>query len=333
LGSSGADRYVYRFGDGNDIIEDAGFSAGDVLEIIGADAAEVARAQSGSDLILTLTDGGQIRIIEHFRDKGRIEEIRFSDAVLPVDPAPPPPEPLEPTVPADIDFDGSDGNDRLIGTDADEVFRDGAGKDNLFGKGGADTFILTPDSVADAIKDFDVTQDRIDLSAWGVESFDDLDLSDHSTGKAILRYQNEVLSINDGAWTLSQADLNAKHFIFSTEPGPNIEGSDGADRLIGTAASETLVDGAGKDNLFGKGGADVFVLVADGDADGIKDFEDGLDRIDISAWGATSFNDLVLTTHKTGKTLLSYGNERLSINNGNWTLPAESFDADDFIFA
>ena len=158
-------------------------------------------------------------------------------------------------------------------------------------------------------------------------------LSDHRTGKVILRYEGEVLSINDGRWTLASGELNAKHFIFATATGANIDGTDGSDRLIGTSAGETILDGAGKDNLFGKGGADIFVLVADGEADGIKDFQIGLDQIDLSAWGATSFDDLKLTTHKTGKTLLSYGNERLSINDGNWTLPAESFSADDFIFA
>lgn len=231
-------------------------------------------------------------------------------------------------------LDGGAGNDRLWGDAGTDRLIDGAGKDNLYGGAGGDTFVLTADGEADAIKDFDTSQDLIDVSAWGATSFADLLITTHSTGKSILRYGAEATSLNDGAWTLSADQFTADHFIFAAQASVTIlQGTNGNDRLFGTGANEDLRDGAGIDNLWGRGGADIFTLAADDRPDAIKDFQDGLDRIDVSAWGVTRFEDLTIYDHSTGKTILLYGREALSINDGFWTLPASSFTADDFIFA
>jgi len=231
-------------------------------------------------------------------------------------------------------LDGGAGDDRIWGHDGDDDLIDGEGKDNLFGGDGEDIFILYADGQADAIKDFEIDEDMIDVSAWGVTEFSELEITTHATGKSILRYGAEATSINDGSWTLSADQFSADNFIFADSSTLMIiEGTDGNDKLFGSDASEDLYDGAGVDNLWGRDGLDIFTMAADGDIDSIKDFQIGLDFIDISAWGATGFDDLTITTHASGKSILQFGNETLSINDGSWTLPASSFSEDDFIFA
>ena len=73
-----------------------------------------------------------------------------------------------------------------------------------------------------------------------------------------------------------------------------ILGGAGADTLYGGAGNDIIVDGAGRDVLYGGAGADLFVLVADDTMDTIRDFQPGIDRIDLSAW--TGFRDFIGVT-------------------------------------
>ena len=232
-------------------------------------------------------------------------------------------------------LDGGAGDDRLIGQDGNDFLIDGAGKDNLIGGAGADIFRLIADGTADAIKDFQVGIDHIDVSAWGVTAFSELMITTHATGKSILRHGSEATSINDGTWTLSADQLTADSFIFADDDDDLIVlmGTAQNDKLIGTMANEDLQDGGGIDNLWGRGGSDIFTMSADGQVDAIKDFQVGQDLIDVSAWGVTEFDQLTITDHASGKSILRFGSELLSINDGYWTLPASSLGADDFIFA
>ena len=101
----------------------------------------------------------------------------------------------------------------MIGTLASEEIVDGGGTDNLFGRGGRDVFVLVADGQPDSIKDFQIGQDQIDLTDWQT-SFDDLSITRHSSGKVIIRAVDEVLSVNDGAWTLDPSDLVENVFLF-----------------------------------------------------------------------------------------------------------------------
>lgn len=111
------------------------------------------------------------------------------------------------------------------------------------------------------------------------------------------------------------------------------------DRIIGSAAAETLQggagddfvhDGGGGDLLTGGAGADVFVFDRDGSADRIGDFQPGIDRIDVSAWGRIySAASLTITATATGATL-GYGGETLVVTSaGGGTL---TLTETDFLF-
>ena len=231
-------------------------------------------------------------------------------------------------------LDGGGGDDSLFGGAGDDVLIDGAGKDFYVGGAGADTFVLGADNRADSILDFEDGTDLIDVSAWGVTDFSDLTLIDHQSGRVILRHGKEAVLIDDANRGLEAADFSAADFLMATGGGPLpvIEGTEGNDKLIGTGVAEEIRDLGGADNMFGSGGADVFVLAADDTVDAIKDFESGLDQIDISAWGAIGFSDLTLTDHHSGKVFVFHENETLIVHDTARSLTASDYSASDFIF-
>jgi VCBS repeat-containing protein len=62
-------------------------------------------------------------------------------------------------------LEGRAGNDTLLGGDGDDILIGGSGDDQLWGGNNADTFVWhAGDTGADVIKDFNLSEDRIDLS-------------------------------------------------------------------------------------------------------------------------------------------------------------------------
>lgn len=87
--------------------------------------------------------------------------------------------------------------------------------------------------------------------------------------------------------------------------------------VTGTARGDVLMDGAASDTLTGGAGADYFVLMADGRTDTITDFQPGVDRIDLSAWGMLrDISQLTMTATATGLRI-SFGNEVLIVHSAN----------------
>ncbi|WP_282371529.1 calcium-binding protein [Defluviimonas aestuarii] len=96
--------------------------------------------------------------------------------------------------------------------------------------------------------------------------------------------------------------------------------------LSGGAGADVLRDGTGADQLHGGAGADTFILVADGVADVIMDFELGKDRIDLSLLPyLRNVNQLTITPIAGGATIL-YGSELLTV----LTVDGRSLTVQDF---
>lgn len=107
-------------------------------------------------------------------------------------------------------------------------------------------------------------------------------------------------------------------------------GSALADTLNGGAGEDMLHDGGGVDVLTGGAGADVFVFDRDASADSISDFQDGIDRLDVSSWGRI-YTAQALNIQITGTgAVVSYGAESLTITRSG-AAPLVLTDA-DFIF-
>jgi len=142
----------------------------------------------------------------------------------------------------------------------------------------------------------------------------------------ILRYDIDLSNLG-GTITASAGTATG------TSADERLLGSSSADTLSGAAGDDFLHDGAGADVLTGGAGADVFVLALDGAQDHITDFEDGLDRIDITAWGRIYTSEVLTITQTATGAEVVYGSERLVITTHNAApLPLAQLTDADFIF-
>jgi serralysin len=228
---------------------------------------------------------------------------------------------------------GGDSNDVLDGGAGDDTLRGDQGSDTLTGGAGADLFVVTVGGGLDSIIDFNVAEDRIDLSAFGyyqtiIASGSDT-LITFQTGVSMRLKGVAVGTVTDAifvglpvggdyfditgtaaAETLTgtgQADhilgLGGADLIRAGGGDDWLEGGDDADRLFGDAGADILEGGAGNDNiqggdgddvmtggagtdiLVGGLGADTVVITVGGGADGMLDFQLGVDLIDVTAYG------------------------------------------------
>ena len=96
----------------------------------------------------------------------------------------------------------------INGQDGDDYLIDGTGSDVMTGGAGHDVFVLTQDDTNDLIADFDIAQDRLDLSLWSMlYSSDQLTFVELSDG-VIIRFRNEELVIK----SISGSSLVADDF-------------------------------------------------------------------------------------------------------------------------
>ncbi|HGG04143.1 MAG TPA: calcium-binding protein, partial [Aliiroseovarius sp.] len=161
---------------------------------------------------------------------------------------------------------GDGGNDTLDGGAGQDMLMDGAGQDTMTGGAGADLFILSADDSIDTILDFDITQDRIDLSAWAMlYSVGQLSITELSDG-AMITYGNESLRL----YSSDQSPLNFDTFILNDLLGlfrpaqpddqpKNLVGTPDADTLVGSMVNDTINGVAGADILQGKDGQDTLL--------------------------------------------------------------------------
>ena len=106
-----------------------------------------------------------------------------------------------------------------------------------------------------------------------------------------------------------------------------LNGKGGIDVLNGNGGNDTLNGGLGNDTLNGGLGNDTFIFTAGQDV--ITDFDNGLEVIQLTGFGFTSFADVQAVTTQSGADLIidPAGTHKLTIE--NFTLA--SFDAGDVI--
>lgn len=129
---------------------------------------------------------------------------------------------------------------------------------------------------------------------------------------------------------LSNADV-----LYGGGGNDRLFGNSGTDQLHGDEGDDVLNGGTGRDYLWGGAGADSFVFVAyDNRKDLVYDYEDGIDSLDISQWGATSVDDLEIRDLGGGRVQVqmigtAYAFE-LRAEDGSLT--AADLDNGDFVF-
>lgn len=162
---------------------------------------------------------------------------------------------------------GGDGNDRLLGEAGNDTLNGGGGKDELKGGDGNDGFFGGGGD------------DRI----FG-ENGDDTLYGDGG---------NDMLNGGAGADVLRGGSGNDG--FFGGGGDDRIYGEAGTDTIYGDGGNDRIDGGSGDDVLRGGAGRDEFVLATGSGSDRILDFEDGLDRIDLShLTGISSLADLTI---------------------------------------
>ncbi|MFN3262720.1 MAG: Ig-like domain-containing protein [Pikeienuella sp.] len=145
-----------------------------------------------------------------------------------------------------------------------------------------------------------------------------------------------LYTISDG-FDVATATLTIE--VAGEEDRPFIFGTAGGDRLIAPGTGAIIDGGAGRDVFIAGAGADTFIL-SDGDGDQFRRFDASMDQLDISAWGAESFDELVIFDRAGQQpdskliTIFHAESNNLAFHYeiGD-RLSAEDFTADNFIFA
>lgn len=160
----GADRDVFVAGGGADSYDGAG--GHDILTYQNSDTGLAINAIDGSQGSGT-AQGDAITDIE------RLHGTNYNDAIQ-----------------------AADGM-RLHGLAGDDILSDAAGSERLIGGDGADQFNLSQDGAIDRISDFVIGEDTLDISAWGVTSFDQLEIySDGKGSRLFIEFEGERLRLD-----------------------------------------------------------------------------------------------------------------------------------------
>ncbi|WP_238367684.1 calcium-binding protein [Mesobacterium pallidum] len=255
-----------------------------------------------------------------------------------------------------IVLDGTDGADDIDGTALSDIISGGLGDDTLRGREGDDT--VTGDEGNDRVRGDqgadDVSGGAGDDRVRGGSGDDvvhggdgnDLVRGDWGNDMVYGDAGHDTVRGNHGADTVSGGDGDdlvrgdegddlvmgdaGNDRVRGGDGNDTVLGGDGDDRVDGQLGDDTLDGGAGEDRYDGGLGADVFVFSADGVTDRIVDFEDGIDVIDLSAFGHVGgAAALTLTQVSVDHVAIDLGGGDL-IDVSDWTLG--QVDDSDFLF-
>jgi Ca2+-binding RTX toxin-like protein len=283
-GGAGVDTFVFRTGDGSDVISD--LAAGESINIYGYTSAQSV-TQSGNNVIVTFATGNQITISNstvstvnsalHFMDAGGgggggTNGTAGNDT-------------LNGTSGNDT-LNGLGGNDVLNGNAGNDILDGGTGNDTMKGGTGNDTYYV--DSASDVVTE---------LSAQGTDLV-------HASVSYTLGANVEKGAL-DGSAAISLTGNGLANTLTGNSGDNFLYGVGGSDTLSGGAGNDTLRGGLGADILTGGAGADKFQFEKGGGNDRITDFVSGTDKIDLHLLGITSANV---------KTALSGGNTIVSVD-------------------
>ena len=224
-------------------------------------------------------------------------------------------------------IEGTSGNDRLTGGPGHQVLTGSPGPDRL--DGGPDT-----DTVTYYESDTGVSVLLRDGSGQ----------NGHAEGDILVDIENivgsdydDVLGGDNGANHMVGGDGNDG--LWGSGGDDILEGRAGIDRLYASSGDDYLDGGSGKDRLEGGAGADRlrggddadrFIFTAEHGNDVILDFADNQDRIDLSSFELSGFDQLKVSSDAEGVTI------DLTASGGG-TILLEGFDinnldATDFLF-
>ena len=290
-GGKGADQYIYRLGDGNDVIRDFSYgNENDTLAFADVNVDDVIfGVNAGYDLVVTLTNGETITITDHFdgtfysgvsSSRYDMERIVFADGTE-LDQS----DILTKTIVDNVQAQVSDGDDVIAGTHFAEVIDAGAGDDSvsagdrndritgglghdtLDGGEGTDTYFYSLGDGNDIIKDFSYSSSEHDRLVLSDIRADEVSFAQNAGQDLVITLSNgETITITDH-FRNSQSDM--EEFVFA-------DGAVVSNLRFGDAGHNSLAGSADFDYLAGQGGNDVLSGL---DGDDSLFGGDGFDRL------------------------------------------------------
>lgn len=234
------------------------------------------------------------------------------------------------------DRTGSDRRDRLDGSDDDDTLDGGAGRDRLRGEDGDDSLFGGDDrdDLRGGAGEDTIFGGEGNDRARGGSGDDDLfgesgndRLKGESGNDEIFGGDgNDRLIGNSGDDTLSGGDGNDR--AKGGSGNDVLNGDAGNDRLAGGSGDDTLDGGEGEDRYNGGTGADTLIFAVDGAAERVSGFQDGVDVMDISAFGLTGFDDIVAEQVRLDVMIDLGGGDTIRLQR----FDLDDLDASDFIF-
>ena len=227
-----------------------------------------------------------------------------------------------------VRIEAGDGDDLIFMVgNSDAVLDGGAGHDRITGRDGAETIIGGDGDDSIRARDGDDVLDLGDGNDVGrMSSGDDTALGGAGNDSLFGARGNDRLEGGD------DDDL--------LDGGRNIDtllGGAGNDRLRGGFGADILNGGAGDDNMYGgntsgnDGQSDTFVFLSlNNGKDRIKDFEDGIDKLDLSDFGFTDFSEVLALADNAGTSNFRIdftASDRVIVEN----FRLDQFDAGDVI--
>lgn len=179
---------------------------------------------------------------------------------------------------------------------------------------------LQRDGKTDTVLDFDLGNDKIDLTKFNV-TWDEVETKHVSGNEFVFTIRGErtkvTLSEPSAGQSYDYDTLEADDFIFNTgatAPQKNI-----------------LLDPAGASRIQGTDQPDNFIVQQDNSRDVIVNFDPQKDLIDLSAFG-TTYEELDFTDRKAGKVIINLGSEGLVIRDISREMTSDQFTEDMFVF-
>ncbi len=306
-GGRGDDTYVYRAGDGHDIINNYDSDAGHNDQIAfdaSIDPADIIVRREEDDLVLYWQGDKIITVSDHFiSDSYAISAITFIDGTV-YDQATIDSMVLEPSVIDDVLYggDGADvmaglaGNDSLYGMAGDDTLHGDAGDDDLYGGEGSDTYEYNlgdghdqihnadSDGAVDRIKlGADITPDRVvfDRDGYDLNLLVDqtlcLTVVDHfkDGDNAIdyIEFQDGTTWSKDAITTALFTVTEGDDVLHADDLDNVINGLGGNDRIFAYKGDDALTGGAGNDILNGGMGNDTYYFSRGDGIDTVVDRE------------------------------------------------------------
>ena len=208
------------------------------------------------------------------------------------------PETIRGTSSADV-INGGKANDFLYGQGGDDRLYGGLGNDEVYGGTGSDR--VKGNFGDDLLRG----GDGVDW-IWGGGANDTM-RGDGGNDRLYGQNGDDVLKGDDGSDRLKGHNGNDTLYggagndaLYGGTHDDHLFGNVGNDWLLGGSGNDLLNGNTGNDKLWGQGGIDTFRYNPGGDTDIIKDFENDVDAIDLSAWGFATVSDALAHAMQTG---------------------------------